>query len=334
MNGVADRILEALGSHGEWVSSAQLVKGLKVSRMAVSKQVSRLRRLGYDIESSPRRGYRLAARTELAAPEEVVPLLRTRVVGQTYKYFAEISSTNDFLRAHAGEYPDGTAVAAGSQTQGRGRFQRDWFSPPGVNVYLSVLLKPAVSPLLAPQLSLVAAAAVLRALHALGCAEARVKWPNDVLWREKKLAGILCEMDAEADIVRAVVIGIGVNANLTAFPPSLKKIAASLRQAVGHPVSVPALTAEILNSLDALYEGWLRNGLAETVALLNQHSMLSGREVAIGLSREKIRGRVQGITEAGLLRLVQANGTARDITSGEVLLCRARTANTRTKKHE
>lgn len=318
----SDRVFSTLAATDGWVSSTRMVEELGVSRMAICKQVRRLRGLGYVIEASPRHGYRLTARTQQAVPEEVTPLLRTRMIGRPYRYFAEIDSTNGFLRLRLAEFPEGATVAADSQSHGRGRFQREWFSPPGVNVYLSVLLKPAVSPLLAPQLSLVAAAAVLRAIQAQGCGEARVKWPNDILWRGKKLAGILCEMDAEADVIHAVIVGVGVNVNLAAFPEILRPTATSLREALGRPVSVPALAAEILNRLDEEYANWFRDGLPGIVGFLNRYSMLSGRDVAIALSRENIHGRVDRITDTGMLRLIQTNGTAHDIASGEVHLCR------------
>jgi BirA family biotin operon repressor/biotin-[acetyl-CoA-carboxylase] ligase len=320
--GVSGRILAMIGTNEEWVSSARMVKDLGISRMAVCKQIGRLRKLGYDIEASPRRGYRLTTRTQLAVPEEVVSLLSTRVVGRPYMYFAEIDSTNTFLRSRIAGLPEGATVVAGSQSRGRGRFQRDWFSPPAGNVYLSVLLKPAVSPLLAPQLSLVAASAVLGAIHAEGCEDAQVKWPNDIMWRGKKLAGILCEMEAEADVIHAVIVGIGVNANATEFPEILRPTAASLSEAVGRPVPVPALTSRILNNMDGEYAKWSRDGLTGIAAFLNLHSMLTGREVAIALCRDRIRGRVDSITDAGMLRVIQADGSVRDISSGEVRLCR------------
>jgi len=196
------------------------------------------------------------------------------------------------------------------------------------------LLKPAVSPMLAPPLSLVAAAAVLRAVHSLGGAEARVKWPNDILWQGKKLAGILCEMRAEADRVQAVILGIGVNANLTAFPETLTRTATSLHEALGRPVSVPALTAAILHHLDEEYASWSRDGLPGSVSFLNRHSMLAGREVSIALLHDEVRGRAECITEDGMLRLILADGSTRDITSGEVQLCRPATTRKRTPRHE
>lgn len=326
MADTSSQILAALGNGGEWVSSARMVEDLGVSRMAVCKQVRRLRGLGYGIASSPRRGYRLARRTNRAVPEEVAPLLRSRVIGRPYLYFPEIDSTNLYLRSRADALPEGAAVAADAQTRGRGRFQREWFSPPGGNLYLSVLLKPAVPPFLAPQLSLVAAAAVLRALHALGCEEAGAKWPNDILWRGRKLSGILCEMDAESDVVRAVVVGIGMNINIDAFPSGLKRTAVSLRTALGRPASAHAVAAGILNRLDTEYATWRRDGLRESVRLLNRHSVLAGREAAVELPHGKIRGRAGEITDTGMLRVIAADGAVRDVASGEVRLCRSAAA--------
>ena len=319
---IGRHVLAALTADKGWVSSTGMIGALDVSRMTISTGVRGLRELGYGIETSPRLGYRLTTRTDRPVPEEVEPLLRTRVVGRAYRYFTTLDSTNAFLRARLHELPEGTAVIADSQTQGRGRLQRSWFSPRGVNLYLSVLLKPAVSPFLAPELSLVAAASVLRAVHALGCKDAQVKWPNDVLWHGKKLAGILCELEAETDVIHGVVIGIGVNVNVDVFPAALRRTATSLRKALGRRVPRPTLAAQILNNLDADYAAWLRDGLSGISGFLNEHSYLAGREVTVILPREAVRGRVERITETGLLRLVQADGTAREIASGEVQLCR------------
>ncbi len=318
----AQRILQTLAQAGAWVSSARLGAGQGVSRMALCKQIRRLRARGYAIESAPRLGYRLTGRTDQVVPEEVTPLLRGAVIGRPYLYFPALESTNTYLRERAAALPEGATAVADAQEGGRGRLGRAWFSPAGVNLHLSVLLKPAVPPALAPQLSLVAAAAVLRALHAAGCSEAAVKWPNDIWWHGRKLAGILCEMEAEADLIHAVILGIGVNVNTTAFPPELRRTATSVAAALGHPVPRPALLAAILDQLDAEYAHWLRRGLSRTVRLLNAHSVLTSRTVAVTLPAEQVRGRVTGITAAGLLRLARPGGGTQELASGEVQLCR------------
>jgi BirA family biotin operon repressor/biotin-[acetyl-CoA-carboxylase] ligase len=303
-----------------------MVRELGVSRMAVSKHVRRLRSLGYRIESSPRRGYRLAGRTDRPVAEEVLPLLVTRRIGRDYRFFDEIASTNAYLRARIEDLPEGTTAVADAQSAGRGRFRRQWFSPPGVALHVSVLLKPAAPPMLAPQLALVAAAALLRALDDAGCTDVQVKWPNDLLWHGKKAAGILCEMEAEADVIHGVVIGMGVNVNTTRFPAGLRGRAASLRVALGRAVPRPALLAGILNRLETEYDTWLRDGLSGAVRLLNERSALAGREVSVALARGRVRGRAGAITDAGTLRIELPDGSVREIASGEVRLCRGAAA--------
>jgi BirA family biotin operon repressor/biotin-[acetyl-CoA-carboxylase] ligase len=264
-------------------------------------------------------------------PEEVLPKLTTKVMGRPYRYFADIASTNSYLRGRIAELPEGAAVVADAQSGGRGRFQREWFSPAGMNVHLSVLLKPAVPPAEAPPLSLVAAASVLRAIHEAGCPDATVKWPNDIMWQGRKLAGVLCEMEAEADLLHGVVMGIGVNVNVEEFPAALKSIATSLRLALGRAVCRPALVAGILNHLECDYGEWRRRGLAGLADFLNRHSYLAGREVTVALTREKATGRVDRITDEGTLRLVGPDGGTQEIGSGEVRLCRPARSGRRRK---
>jgi BirA family biotin operon repressor/biotin-[acetyl-CoA-carboxylase] ligase len=316
-------VLDALsGGKEEWVSSSSLTSKLDVSRMAVFKHVQRLRALGYAIEASPRLGYRMTARTDRPIEQEVVPRLHTQVVGSEYQYVDSIASTNNFLRRHHENFLDGATLVADRQTAGRGRLHRQWHSPAGTNLYFSVLLRPAVTPALAPQLSLVVASAVLASVHEEGCADAVVKWPNDILWQGRKLVGILCELEAETDAIHAVVLGVGMNVNMTRFPGAIRDTAGSLRQAVGHAVSRPVLLARILNRLDTAYAQWLREGLEPAAEFLNSHSALAGRDVYVERPTDTVQGCVDRITGEGHLRLRTPDGRVAEVASGEVQLCR------------
>jgi len=234
----------------------------------------------------------------------------------------ELDSTNAHLRRELDRLPEGATVVADAQTAGRGRLRREWHSPAGVNLYVSILLKPAMPPFRVPELALVAAAAVLGTVDAAGVSGAGVKWPNDILWQGRKLAGILCELEAEMDLVHGVIIGIGLDVNLQKFPPELAATATSLRRILGHPVSRPALLADLLNRLEAGYTAWQAGGLAATVALLNARSLLAGQEVRVVLPAGELRGRAGRITATGALELALPDGTRTEINSGEVLLCR------------
>src|SRR5262249_7148114 len=159
---------------------------------------------------------------------------------------ASTGSTNDdaaaLVRAGA---PHGTVVVADEQTQGRGRQGRSWGSPPGANLHLSAVLRPPLPPHEAPPLTLAAAVAVCDALRGLG-ADARIKWPNDVVIDDRKVAGILTESSTRGGGLDAVVIGIGVNVNWTELAPELAATATSVALAVGRPVDRERLCADLL----------------------------------------------------------------------------------------
>ncbi len=170
-----------------------------------------------------------------------------------------IGSTNDeaLARARAGA-PHGTAVTARAQTQGRGRQGRAWHSPPGENVYLSIILRLPIAPAAAPPLTLAVGVAVCETVRRLA-GRASLKWPNDVLIEGKKVAGILTETSTRGAELDAVIVGIGVNVATTSFPPELAVLATSLTIAAGHPIA----TADVVDALLAEAELWIDRFVAE-----------------------------------------------------------------------
>ena len=265
MNEMREGILKVLRDVDGFVSGQKLCEELKVSRAAVSKHVQGLRKMGYDIESIPRRGHRLIAVVDMPLDVEVRQYLKTRKIGKHYSFKEEISSTNSFLSdLPLSDCHDGMAMVADKQTAGRGRMQRSWFSPSKTNLQFSVLLQPKKNLWDIPQLALVAAVSVVDALkRVVPDVDAGIKWPNDILVGGKKLAGILCEMQAEADIIHKVILGIGINVNTEKkqFPSSISKIATSLQIETGETINRSLLIAELLNSLDHQYRRWLKDGL-------------------------------------------------------------------------
>ena len=219
-----DRILTMLRREPV-VSGAALSSALGVSRAAVWKHVEALRADGYRIEARRARGYTLTGNPDRLLPAEITQHLTTTRFGRRLETFETIDSTNIRAGQLAREgAPEGTLVVAERQTHGRGRLGRSWVSPARVNLYASFVLRPQLAPADAPQLALAAAVAVARALAPLAPGRVAIKWPNDCLLDGRKVAGILTEMDAEVDRVRAVVLGIGVNLNATtrAFPIALR----------------------------------------------------------------------------------------------------------------
>jgi BirA family biotin operon repressor/biotin-[acetyl-CoA-carboxylase] ligase len=322
MNETTQEILCALKQAGDFVSGQMLSDRLGVSRVAVSKHVRQLREQGYGIVSLPRKGHCLEQSTDFPLPAEVDPLLETRILGRTYRFLASVDSTNSYLAKLPQEQKqDGMVVAADMQTGGRGRMGRVWHSPSGCSLYFSVLLRPNAAPSELPQLALVVGVAVCAALERL-CPDIGfgIKWPNDILIERRKVAGILCEMEAEADAVHQVILGVGLNVNTprTGFPKELQPIATSLREALGRDISRSAVLCGILNQLEKDYMIWQQEGLAPLLPRLQKLSVLKGLDVTVEGPRGRLQGVAEGCSPEGCLQVRLKDGSLRSVPSGEV----------------
>ena len=209
-----DELLKYLKHSGDtWISGETLASALAISRTAIWKHIKALQEDGYQIESSTNRGYTLKAIPDRLLPAEIREGLKTiRFARKNIDYYRETDSTNVRARmlAHEGA-PEGTLVVAETQTQGRGRRGRTWFSPPGCGIYMSIILRPLVQPHEAPQLTLLTAVAMVETLLGFVDLPFTIKWPNDILIHGKKISGILTEMAMEMDRVDYVVVGLGLN---------------------------------------------------------------------------------------------------------------------------
>ncbi len=306
---------------GAFVSGEEISQALGVSRTAVWKQIGLLRELGYAIEAVPSRGYRLLSTPDTLIPAEIQSGLETGIIGAEILYFDELDSTNVRARelGDAGAV-DGTVVIADRQTAGKGRMGRQWVSPPGVNLYASVLLRPPILPWQAPQLTFLSAVAVARAIEETSGRFPRVKWPNDVLLEGKKVAGLLNEMNAETEGIRYVVLGIGVNLNMgdDQFPADLRYPATSLRIETGAPVSRLAFVRALLRHLDALYQTCLAEGFSPVIAAWEGFCDLVGQTVEVDFQERVAQGVVEGLDSDGALLLRLADGTLERVLAGDV----------------
>lgn len=255
----------------------------------------------------------------------VQPLLTTTSLGRHWVHEAELASTNRTAAALAGAgAPAGLVVTAEAQSAGRGRQGRAWHSPPGLNLYVSVVLRPAVAVPRLPQIALVTGLALCRALRQ-ACAGVAVslKWPNDLWVGSRKLAGILCEMDADGRRLRHVVVGVGLNVNLTRadLPAELSERATSLRLEAGQAQSRPRLLAAFLNAFEPALDDWLRaDDLGPFLEELDGLSMLRGRRLRIESGERVLEGTAAGLAADGRLRLRTADGAEVLIHSGDAHL--------------
>ena len=250
-------------------------------------------------------------------------LLRTRLLGQRCHVFDVLASTNTCLYALGREgESEGAIVLADAQTAGRGQGDKVWISPPRCNLYVSVLLRPSIAPAQAPLLSLLAAVALVDTLREEG-AVCGIKWPNDILIQQRKVSGILTEMETHRDAVRFVVVGIGINVNMTQEDledrlRSVAQPATSLQVSLGHEISREALLAALMGSLEAWYDRFLAQGEPVLQAAWEARSLMPGRRIRAQAPGAIWEGSAEGIDQAGRLRLRQDDGALVVLTSAEV----------------
>jgi BirA family biotin operon repressor/biotin-[acetyl-CoA-carboxylase] ligase len=318
------QILTALRASGGNVSGAQLAEQLGISRAAIWARIEDLRKLGYDIEASPHLGYRLLGAPDVLHPDDLLARLgKTKVVGRDIRVFQETASTNDVAERLARDgVKEGIVVFAESQTKGRGRLGRKWTSPPKRGLWFSVLLRPDLRPQEATRLTIASVTALARAIRAQTGVVPQIKWPNDILLRGKKVAGILTEMGAETDRVKHIILGMGVNVNHTAgdFPADLRKIATSLKLETGDSVDRPALAAVILRELDRDYARACSPKFAALADEWEAQCVTLGRNVTIHVGDRTIAGRAEALDDDGALLVRTQHGRLERIIGGDVIL--------------
>lgn len=310
------------GNGGKPLSGQSISDALKISRTAVWKQIARLKEMGFDISSSRARGYTLA---EIDGPfngVEVLSGLNTDFVAQEISFYDELVSTNITANELAVKGAvEGAAVIADAQTGGKGRLGRNWLSPPGSNLYTSIILRPECAPLLAPPLTLVFAVAAAEAIEAFVSKAPSVKWPNDILIDSKKVAGILLEMNADIDRVNHVVCGIGVNINSSPQNekgPGLN--ATSLSDISGAVVSRTAFARTLYSSVEKWYKVYLVDGFISVAEAWRGYFSAEGKPISIKALDRNVEGICMGIDETGALLVREASGRVSTVTSGDMAL--------------
>lgn len=305
----------------DYVSGGDICRRLGISRTAVWKYVSALRDEGYLIEARSRLGYRLVQTPDLLLADEVQNGLRTAVIGRAYHHHHFLSSTNDAAQDLARQgAPEGTVVLAEEQGGGRGRLGRAWHSPRG-GLWFSVILRPAVPPVRAPEVTFLAAVACAQALQRYPGLEVGIKWPNDLVWKGRKLGGILTEMSAEFDRVNHIVLGIGLNVNLRAddFPPALRAVSASVSAIAGFPLSRRRLLQELLAELEYWYGVWTTDGFDPVIEAWKRAHCGLNRPVRVVNIEGDCTGTVVDVDQSGALLVRTPSGTVERIVAGDVL---------------
>lgn len=324
MGNLRNEILALLKKYAnQYVSGEEISRRLGVSRTAIWKHIQTLREEGYHIDSVPKLGYRLEGVPDKMLPYEIANGLNTSFLGQEVFHYEEIESTNNIAKGKAEENaPEGTMIIAESQTAGKGRLGRPWFSPKGKGLWFSLILRPRVNPREAGKFTMLAAVAIAKVLREKYGLSVGIKWPNDILYQGKKLCGILLEIKAEADMVDYLILGIGLNVNLeeSDFPPEVRERATSLRLELGRPVMRLELLQELLAEMENQYLLAREKSFAPIMQSWMNYNITLGREVLITTWQEQYRGKAIGIDPSGGLVVELPDKSIRTFYSGDVTL--------------
>ena len=249
--------------------------------------------------------------------------LRASRLANVIHYFPEIGSTNSYAkeRAESGA-GEGEVVVAESQSQGRGRLGRRWESPPFANLYVSILLRPKLSPAHVAQITLMAAVALAEVVESFVPHKPAIKWPNDILIDGKKVAGILTEAACSGERVEYVILGIGVNLNYAcaAMPEEIRRRATSVLEAAGRPVQRESFLQRLIQGVERCYGELEQAGFDALAARWESYFTWRGRRLRVELLDQVTTGTATGIDRDGALVIIDDGGIAQRILAGDVIL--------------
>lgn len=313
-------ILSLLRERGDFVSGQEICEHFGVSRTAVWKAVGQLRLEGYQIQAVQNRGYLLIEDKEFFGQHELESRMDTQWAGHPLACYDVLGSTNLQAKLDAENGAGhGALVVADMQTAGRGRRGRSWSSPPGINVYYSLILKPEIIPDKASMLTPLMSLAVAEGIRRTCGLKAMIKWPNDVVVNGKKVCGILAEMSVERDFIHYIVIGVGINVGLQEFPEEIAATATSLQQECGEKVPRALLLVNVMHAFEEYYEIFLERGDFSGLRDLYGGLLVNNnREVRVLDPKGEFQGTARGINELGELLVERADGSVTAVYAGEV----------------
>lgn len=313
-------ILKLLKESDGYLSGQELCDSLQVSRTTVWKVIKQLQGEGYQIEAVRNRGYHLVEVADVLTEAELKSRIHDGFGSSFLEYHEEVDSTNNRAKKLAEEgTPEGTLVVAESQTTGKGRRGNTWVSPRGTGIWMSLVLRPGIAPSCASMLTLVAALAVAKGIEEVSGLDTKIKWPNDIVVNGKKVCGILTEMSAELEKIHYVVIGIGINANMTEFPQEIRNKATSIYQQSGKQVNRSQVIAAVMKAMETYYETFLKT--TDLSLLLQEYEgklANKNREVVVLSPTGDYNGISLGIDKTGGLLVQLKDGTVTQVVSGEV----------------
>lgn len=314
------KVLSLLRTSRDYISGQELCEQFGVSRTAVWKVINQLKEDGYEIDAVTNKGYKLKSYPDILNKYEIESRLQTKWAGREVVFFKEIGSTNVEAKVLAEKgFGHGTLVAADYQTGGKGRRGRSWHSPKGSTIAMSLILKPDLETEHASMLTLIQAMAVAKAIEEICGLETQIKWPNDILVNEKKVCGILTEMNLEMMEISSIIIGTGINVNQESFPGDISEIATSLKIEKKRTQSRADLIERICELFEEYFELFMETkNLTGFLEEYNAHLVSRGRMVKVLDPNGEFTGEALGINDLGELLVKKEDGEVINVYAGEV----------------
>ncbi|MDR2674567.1 MAG: biotin--[acetyl-CoA-carboxylase] ligase [Opitutaceae bacterium] len=318
-------ILRALvAGENEFVSGSTLAEKLGMSRVAIWQHMEKLRGQGFEFEAVRARGYRLARRPTVPHPGLIRAYLPAKHPPFVLEYLTHIDSTIDeAARLLAAGRATPLVVIARRQTKGRGRFGRTWHSEANGNLYISFAFRPRLAPARMQTFTLWMGVHICDLIAAFTGTAPGIKWPNDILFDRRKAGGILTEARMDADHIRDIILGLGLNLNSDPahWPEDLVRRATSIVEQAGAPVDTNKFTAALITRVLSAYEQFVAGPCPDIFAgLWRKYDLLRGRAVAVLNGEERIAGTVSGVDAEGSLILRDAAGKTLRFRAGEVTI--------------
>lgn len=314
-----DDLLNML-TDADYVSGEEISRRLGVTRAAVWKRMEALREQGFVIESAGKKGYHLVKPCDSLLPVFVKKGLLTKWAGQPPIIYSEsMTSTNIVLKqaAESGAV-HGTVALCEEQTAGRGRRGRNWVSPKGQGLWVSLLLRPMLLPGRAQLITFAAAIAMAEAVEKETGLDILIKWPNDLVLQGKKVCGILLELSGDVETIAYVVVGTGLNVGEKAYPPELSASAVSLQEVLGRKVERAPVLRSYLAAMEKHMDILSREGLPGILQAYERKSCTLQRAVRVSGGGEEFLGTAAGLDENGALLVKLEDGTIRHVLAGDV----------------
>ncbi|BEP30171.1 biotin--[acetyl-CoA-carboxylase] ligase [Helicovermis profundi] len=317
-----EKIISILKEHkNKFVSGEEISNLLGVSRTSIWKVLKQLKASGYNIESAPKKGYKLLDDKNIYSKEEITLLLKSKGSNvEEVFYFDSINSTNEYAKEIGrNSNMENVLVISDIQTDGKGRLGRKWLSSESSGVWMSLLLKPNLNPTDASKITQIASAAIVTAIEEFYNLNVGIKWPNDIIINGKKIAGVLTEMNSELGEINFIVVGIGINVNTKSFPEEISDIASSLFLESGLEIDRKKIIEKVIYYFYKFYNEYIKNKEFNEVLDINKKkSVTLNRDVFIIRRNETFEAYAYDLNRDGELMVRDKDGKESVVFYGEV----------------